>query len=78
MVCRYLSWAQLFVDTEVAETAAAPVYSHRVLELALEGRGAPCAVDIWPPALTCPGPIQLGQVRHKAILYCRHASAQPA
>lgn len=50
------------IDMQVAGIAAVPSYSHMVLEMALEGRGALCAVDIWPPAIKCLGLIQLGQV----------------
>ena len=60
--CRFLSWAQLLVDTSVSGTAGIPCYSQRTCEVALEGYGAACAVAVWPPLLSVPGTIQLGQV----------------
>ena len=31
-------------------------------ELALEGYGTECAVSVWPPIISIPGKIQVGQV----------------
>ena len=59
---RYLSWAQLLVDTQVPGTSIIPKYSQGIVEVALEGFGADCAVDVWPPTIQWPGQIELGQV----------------
>ena len=61
MFCRYLSWAQLLVDTQVLGSSTIPSYSHKVMEVALEGFGTYCAVDIWPPTIKRAGQIHLGQ-----------------
>ena len=68
MWCRFLSWAQLFVDTAVPGTTGTPRYNHQVLEVALEGFGVACSVEVWPPVIDCAGVIQLGQVT-SVLLY---------
>ncbi|KAL0048861.1 hypothetical protein WJX82_001204 [Trebouxia sp. C0006] len=59
---RFLSWAQLLVDTSVPGSSIVPKYSKRVLEIALEGIGAACSVLVWPPIIRCPAILELGQV----------------
>ena len=62
LMCRFLSWAQLHVDTSVPGSSSIPKYSKRVLEIALEGIGAACSVSVWPPIIRCPAILELGQV----------------
>ena len=62
LMCRFLSWAQLLVDTSVPGNRSIPKYSKRVLEIALEGIGAACSVSVWPPLIRCPAIMELGQV----------------
>ena len=62
LMCRFLSWAQLLVDTSVPGSSIVPKYSKRVLEIALEGIGAACSVSVWPPIIRCPAILELGQV----------------
>ncbi len=62
LMCRFLSWAQLLVDTSVPGSSSIPKYSKRVLEVALEGIGAACSVLVWPPTIRRPAALELGQV----------------
>lgn len=45
------------------DPAASRQYSHLAFEVGLEGVGLQCRVEVWPPAVTVAGLVQLGEVR---------------
>ena len=51
------------VDPSISDDpAASRQYSHLSSEVGLEGAGLQCRVEVWPPAVTVAGLIQLGEV----------------
>ena len=51
------------VDPSISDDpAASRQYSHLAFEVGLEGVGLQCSVEVWPPAVTIAGLVQLGEV----------------